>query len=614
MAIVIRPLLSNSSTRCTRAEAGPREGGRPVFFKTRVRRAGGVALVLLSLALPAAAQSRVTFTHGVACGEPTSTDLVLWTRTASPATLTPELVDDKGGVQRTLPPVRTVPDTDFTVKTTVGGLLPGAAVRYRFRGPAGELSPTGVCRTAPSPDSVAPVTFGFSGDADWKWRPYPVLNALTKESLDFFVFLGDTIYETTDQQGTMVAEDLAGYRAKYRENRELPTSLVVPGADPQPAVPLRGLYASFGMFSVPDNHELGTSVADPAAPRYTEGGAPAAPKADQLVNRTPGFDDRLRAYEEYQPLRQRLVADTGDARVDGTRRLYFSQPWGKTARLIVVDDRSYRDIRLPNSDDPRADDPNRTMLGAPQLAWLEDELATAQNQGVTWKFVVVSSPIQHIGRTSEIGSDLDGTKSWEGGYRVERDRLLKFIDDQAIDNVVFLTTDNHNTMINNLDYRATPEDPTAPLVPARNAFEIVTGPLGANFGFPAVKADLTGLTGRDAERRAAQTLAGDVPNSDGELRGQRQAGVHPIGLDPGLGLVPESIVAEGGPDGVPEPAAFASFNTFSYAVLSVQDTLLTVRITGQPAQNASELLDAAALARFANMPSHTILQFQVRGN
>src|SRR5262249_58897645 len=139
---------------------------------------------------------------------------------------------------------------------------------------------------------------------------------------------------------------------------------------------------------------------------------------------------------------------------------YFSQPWGTVARLLVVDDRSYRDARLPNSDDPRADDPARTMLGAPQLAWLENELSAAHAEGVTWKFVVISSPIQHIGRASEVGADLDGTKSWEGGYRVERDRLLKYIADNSIDNVVFLTTDNHNTMINNLRYRQVPEDPS----------------------------------------------------------------------------------------------------------------------------------------------------------
>ena len=573
------------------------------------RRCAVLSLCVALLALPAAAQSGTVFTHGVACGEPTTSDVVLWTRTASDATLTPELLDGSGSVARELAPVRTTEEADFTVKTTASGLPPGTPVHYRFRASNGELSPSGTCTTAPDPAVAASVTFAFSGDADWKWRPYPVVNALDKEPLDFFIFLGDTIYETTNLQGTEVEEDLAGYRAKYRQNRELPDGLSSSGG-----VPLQDLYASFGMFSVPDNHELGTSVRDPNAPRYTEGGAPAAAGSTNPVNQTPGFDDRMRAYEEYQPLRDRRVADSGDPRLDGTRRLYFSQSWGKSVRLFMVDDRSYRDVRLPNSDDPRADDASRTILGAPQLDWLEQELASAQADGVTWKFVVISSPIQHIGRASEIGVDLDGSKSWEGGYRVERDRLLRFIDDQSIDNVVFLTTDNHNTMINNLRYRSTPEDPTSPLVPARNAFEILTGPLGAGFGYPQVKADLAGSSGREAERRVAQTLAGDTPNTDGELRGQRQAGVDPIGLEPGFpGLVVSSITAEGGQDGVAEPAAFASFNTFSYAVLSIDDMLLTVRVVGQPAVDFQLLADPAALEAFASQPAHTILQFQVRG-
>jgi hypothetical protein len=234
---------------------------------------------------------------------------------------------------------------------------------------------------------------------------------------------------------------------------------------------------------------------------------------------------------------------------------------------------------------------------------------------VTWKFVVISSPIQHIGHASEIGVDLDGTKSWQGGYRVERDRLLKFIDERAIDNVVFLTTDNHNTMITNLRYRATPEDPSSPTVPARNAFEILTGPLGAGYGYIGVKADLTGLSGREAERRVAQTLAGDVPNRDGELRGQRQAGVHPIGLEADFpGLIADSVTAEGGQDGVVEPAAFASFNTFTYAVVSVDNNLMTVRIMGQPGVEFPFLLDPGMLSKYASTPAHRILQFQIRAS
>src|SRR5258708_11756636 len=90
----------------------------------------------LFTALPAAAQTSAPFfTHGVACGEPTSTDLVLWTRTALAAALTPELLDDGGALQRALPAVRTSAETDFTVKTTATGLAPGTSISYRFRCP-----------------------------------------------------------------------------------------------------------------------------------------------------------------------------------------------------------------------------------------------------------------------------------------------------------------------------------------------------------------------------------------------------------------------------------------------------------------------------------------------
>jgi phosphodiesterase/alkaline phosphatase D-like protein len=89
--------------------------------------------------------------------------------------------------------VTTTADSDFTVKTIAGNLTPGSDIHYRFRGPSGELSPVGECRTEPPDDQATDITFGFSGDADWKWRPYPLVDASNAEPLDFFIFLGDTI-------------------------------------------------------------------------------------------------------------------------------------------------------------------------------------------------------------------------------------------------------------------------------------------------------------------------------------------------------------------------------------------------------------------------------------
>ena len=554
-----------------------------------------VLVAASALALLGARQPSVVFTHGVACGDVSDSQVVLWTRTSQPTSLVPELLDPTTSeVQRSLPPIETTPEADLTVKTLVDGLSPAESLAYRFRAPGGETSPVGACRTAPPPDQAAPVTFGFSGDADWKWRPYPLLDALVREPLDFFFFLGDLIYEDTAPDGSSVAETLDDYRAKYRQNRE-----PRPGSE-KPS--LQPLYARFGLYAVFDNHETGNSRANPSAPPYNEGGAPTGDGAHQFVNQTAGFEERVRAFSEYQPLRDRRVNGTGDPRLDGTRQYFFSQPWGSLARLIVADDRSYRDRRLRNSEDPEADNPGRTMLGAPQLAWLEDELLAAQQAGVIWKLVVVSSPIQRIGRASEIGVDLDGSKSWAGGYRVERDRLLKFIDSAGIDNVVFLTTDNHNTMINNLHYHSVPEDQASPELPARNAFEILTGPLGAGAG-PPVNVDLAGL-----EHRAAERLIG------GMLAGRQQAArIDPIGLEATFpGLIPDSVVAQGAPSGTVEPQAFVSFNTYSYAVLSLDGPRLNVRVVGIPIVDFHDLDTPEGLAAYQAETAQTILQFAVQ--
>jgi hypothetical protein len=46
---------------------------------------------------------------------------------------------------------------------------------------------------------------------------------------------------------------------------------------------------------------------------------------------------------------------------------------------------------------PRADNPDRTMLGTTQLAWLEQTLLDAQHGPPTWKFINISDPIDEIG-------------------------------------------------------------------------------------------------------------------------------------------------------------------------------------------------------------------------
>ena len=233
------------------------------------------------------------------------------------------------------------------------GLTSGTHYYYRFRTPRGETSQIGRFTTAPKPNASVPIQFGFSGDADGKWRPYSLAQAFTKLKLDFFIFLGDTIYETKSAISPATADPaldpqlaLSDYHSKYRENIEP----LKPGG----LSSLQPLFAAQGNYTLLDNHELGNH-------QCSEGGASAGvsskgvngvdPRNDinmgsTFINQTPGFQALMKAYSDYQPIRERKIPAPTDPRSNGTQQLYFAQRWGANATLINLDDRSYRDIRL----------------------------------------------------------------------------------------------------------------------------------------------------------------------------------------------------------------------------------------------------------------------------
>src|ERR1035437_9284680 len=73
----------------------------------------------------------------------------------------------------------------------------------------------------------------------------------------------------------------------------------------------------------------------------------------------------------------------------------------------------------------------------------------------------------------------DGGKSLMGGYRAERNALLKFIADHQIKNVVFLSTDDHQNRINEILYSPSGQTSVqSSYVKVPNCFEIVDGPFG----------------------------------------------------------------------------------------------------------------------------------------
>ena len=451
--------------------------------------AGCVFLAHVDGSVKASIASSIVYT-GIAAGDATENSAILWTRTAQASDLQGvvqpliiEVTTDRAfkKIDRTFKS-STQAERDYTLKLEVKRLASSTHYYYRFRTPGGATSQIGRFTTAPKSQAAVPVKFGFSGDADGKWRPYPLAQAFTQLKLDFFIFIGDTIYETKSSISTAATDPavnlplaLKDYHRKYRENLD--------PIEPNGLPSLQPLFAAQGNYTLFDNHELGNH-------QYSEGGAAAgadgkgvdgnAPSNDintsgTFINQTPGFKTLVRAYSDYQPIRERIISVPTDPRTDRTQQLYFAQRWGANGIVINLDDRSYRDIRLKTAtgkDDAgtRADNPQRTMLGKTQLAWFEQTLRQAQADGVRWKIVAISSPSDEMGD--------DGGKSWAGGYRSERNRLLKFIADERIENVVFLSTDDHQYRVNELSYLPDLTKPSQhQLVP--HCWTIVAGPIGA---------------------------------------------------------------------------------------------------------------------------------------
>jgi phosphodiesterase/alkaline phosphatase D-like protein len=546
-----------------------------------------------------ALESRLTLTvrfTAVAAGDPTSNDAILWTRALDPDhpqavnVIAEVSTDPTFNVINATYLGKTDASQDYTAKVDAMGLQSGTPYYYRFLTGSGEVSPIGKVKTAPDPTAAVGLHFGFSGDADGRWRPYDSTVKIADQNFDFFTFLGDTIYETASTGSPAAADPyldpaqaLADYRRKYREQLQPVNQNGFPG--------LQSFFASQANYTLIDNHELGNlqfqSGGAPAGVPYGKGVDGSDPAYDvnttgTFINKTLGFQTLVQAYSNYEPILQRTINDPADPRMDATQQLYFAQPWGANSIFFNLDDRSYRDIRLKTptgADDngPRADNPGRTMLDPKQLSWFEQSLLDAQAQGITWKFVAISSPIDQIGPiggsftvTNADGTysnvESDGGKSWMGGYRAERNELLKFIADNQIDHVVFLTTDDHQVRINELGYFAVPGDQSS-YTRVPGCVQILVGPLGAG-GPDGITDHRFDNIKSIADSFASQQVAFDVD---------------PIGLDPAFpGLA--NVYRDGDPDAdlLRQPVDFYSPDTFNYASLTVSPDggTLTVSVYG----------------------------------
>ena len=420
---------------------------------------------LFFLLAPVAASAQIGILENrVASGDVTQTTAVLWARSSTTgkhvfwyrAVSVPRSSWRSRAVE--------VADAEVPAKLLLRNLIPGSVYLYAFQNPDGNFD-LGAFETPHLPGSRHGLRFGVTGDSRGDLAPYPAVRNASGRGLDFFVFLGDTVYADAPSPALPApqARSLEEFRAKHEEVLTARLGL-------NALADLRSLTASFAVI---DDHEVTNDFAGGAPPSSD---SRFASEPGSYINETPFYQAGLQAFHDFHPIAERFHGATGDPRTAGKRDLYRVRLYGSDAAVFLLDARSFRDKPLPAVDDPLdpesiADylvasfDPSRTLLGRAQLDRLKAHLLAVEAAGITWKFVLVPEPVQNLG-------PLGASDRFEG-YAAERTELLDFLRVNGIDNVVFVTADFHGTLVNDLFYQRQPFGEQFPV----NAFEIVTGPI-----------------------------------------------------------------------------------------------------------------------------------------
>ena len=427
-----------------------------------------VGLVVQSSSRPivgevAYGDSRIPLPNGVAAGEVTGSSVVLWARSDKPGKLKFEVSPNKDFKSKKIKVNVIVDDPLAPAKIEIQGLSSNTDYFYRVERP-GQTESFGKFRTLTDAGVHKGVRFGATGDQRGELGPFVAVRNAADRDLDFFANLGDTIYADfpSPDLDSPQATTLSEFRTKHQEVY----------ADRLGTNVLGELRSATVWRPMIDDHEVTNDFnggAHPSTdPRFEF-------TTEAFINETTLYSNGLKIFQEYNPIRDEFYGAAGQPRTAGKRKLYRSWRSGDDAAFFQLDARSFRDVSLPPVDlmEPgeivsfliAAFAPNRTMLGAAQLAEFRADLLQAELDEVTWKFVMVPEPIQNLG--------LVGAQDRFEGYATERTEILEFVRDNGIKNVVFISADIHGTIVNNLSYQTAPFGEQVPI----DAFEVTTGPV-----------------------------------------------------------------------------------------------------------------------------------------
>lgn len=330
----------------------------------------------------AGGEDAFAFDHGVASGDPLSDRVVLWTRvTPGDESVTSvevgwEIAEDDAFVTVVgSGTVETTTARDLTVKVDATGLAAGTRYFYRFT--AGEVvSPVGRTKTLPlgPVDRVRLAIVSCSHYSAGFFNVYRLIanRSSPTDDLDAVVHLGDYFYEygagEYGDNGIAGREPipptevftLEGYRQRHAQYKS--------------DLDLQALHQTHPMIPVWDDHESANDAWTGGAENHTPVEEGEWGVREQAARQ---------AYEEWMPIR------TPDMGGSIFRRFEF----GTLATLHMLDTRlEGREEQLDYTqfvDDQQGflttfNDPDRSLLGMEQEAWLFDGL---RNATTTWQVI-----------------------------------------------------------------------------------------------------------------------------------------------------------------------------------------------------------------------------------
>ena len=422
-----------------------------------------------------------SFEHGVASGDPTQTQVIIWTRVTTEASYVDvswqvSATEDFSSIEQS-GIFATDTSRDFTVKVDVQNLNPNTQYYYRFM--VGEASSiVGITQTLPegSVDKASMAVVSCANYPAGYFNVYKeILEQHQKASFDVVLHLGDYIYEYG--AGGYASEDAAAlgrepskgtecitlddYRKRYAQYRQ--------------DEDLQALHAALPMIAIWDDHELANDA-------WKEG-------AENHHNSEGSFNDRraaaAAAWTEWLPVRENTFS---------SMLIYRQFAFGDLINLMMLDTRlvgrdqplDYFSLDAPTMEAigglvAQSRSTERELLGTEQLAWL----INAFNQEAKWNVLgqqvlmsrmelpssVMLAMFQLFTATDEqtmdallavnnaIASYLADPSSdtvklpynldaWDG-YYVERERVYEIVKASS-GNFVCLAGDTHNAWTSEL--------------------------------------------------------------------------------------------------------------------------------------------------------------------